>query len=231
MKTNKFCFHRTQRHMKKFLFPRCLIIVMTIIVTSVALMSCNSLTKSSSEPTKGSKDSGGSWYADREWLKGLGLTPHKSINQQEFTHQYHLKNTWWEEAFNFMKTHDLKRLAPGKYIIDSGNVFAIVWEGIPKIKDSVLWEAHRDFNDLQYIINGKTEMGITPIDNINKKVTVSYTKEEDIEHFTVSAGDQYYPADSSVFFIFSPKEIHRPAIQIDANKPIKKIVIKVRVPQ
>jgi hypothetical protein len=170
MKSNKFCFHQTQHHLKKFLFARCLILIITIIVTSVALASCNSSTNSSSEPIKGSKDSSGSWYADREWLKGLDLTPDRSINQQEFTRQYHLKNTWWDEAFNFLKTHDLKTLASGQYTIDSGNVFAIVWEGVPKIKDSVLWEAHRDFNDLQYIIQGKAEMGITPLDDINRRL-------------------------------------------------------------
>ena len=217
--------------MKKFLLTRCFAIVMAITVTSVTLISCNSSPKSSSDKTDSGKDSSSSWYSDGKWLHGLDITPNKTINQQEFSRQYHLKNTWWDEAFNFMKTHDLKTLAPGKYNIDSGNVFATVWEGIPKIKDSVLWEAHRNFNDLQYIIRGKAEMGVTPIDDPNVKITVPYSKEEDIEHFTVSAEDQYYPADSSTFFIFSPKEMHRPAIQVDGDKLVKKIVIKVRVPQ
>ena len=215
--------------MKKKWFSKNAVFI-TVISLSVVYFNCRS-NSNSADKIIGSKDSISSWYSDGEWLHSLDITPNKSINQEEFSRQYHLKNTWWGEAFNFLKTHDLKTLAPGKYNIDSGNVFATVWEGIPKIKDSVLWEAHRNFNDLQYIISGKADMGITPIDDQNVKITDPYSKEEDIEHFTVSAGDQYYPADSSTFFIFSPKEMHRPAIQVDGNNPIKKIVIKVRVPQ
>ena len=217
--------------MKKFVFQRCFAIVMAITGISVFSLSCNSSRKSSSDEVKVSKDSSISWYSAGKWLHGLDITPNKSINQQEFSRQYHLKNTWWDEAFNFLKTHDPKTLAPGKYVIDSANVFATVSEGVPKIKDSVRWEAHRDFNDLQYIISGKAEMGITPTDDPNLKITVPYSKEKDIEHFTVSAGDQYYRADSSTFFIFSPKEMHRPSIQVDGDNPTKTIVIKVRVPQ
>lgn len=206
------------------------IFIFAAVSFAMIYTSCQNNSNTANQLTK-SKDSSGSWYSDREWLRGLDITPNKSINQQEFSRQYHLKNTWWDEAFNFLKTHDLKTLAPGKYNIDSGNVFATISEYIPKIKDSVMWEAHRDFNDLQYIIRGKVEMGITPISDSNKEIMIPYSKEEDIEHFMVSTGDQYYPADSSTFFIFSPKEMHRPAIQVDGDKPIKKIVIKVRVPQ
>jgi YhcH/YjgK/YiaL family protein len=217
--------------MKKNRLPRCFVIIIVITITSVFLISCNTSTKSSSEKVIISKDSSNSWYSDGEWLHGLDIIPNKSINRQEFSYQYHLKNAWWDEAFNFLKTHDLKTLAPGIYNIDSGNVIATVWEGAPKIKDSILWEVHRNFNDLQYIISGKAEMGIMPMDDPNVKITVPYSEEEDIEHFSVNAGYQYYPADSRTFFIFSPKEIHRPAIRVNGNSPIKKIVIKVRVPE
>ena len=216
--------------MTKINLSRCPIFIIAVMSFFMVCASCQNNSKATHE-INGSKDSSSSWYSDGEWLDGLDITPNKSINQQEFSRQYHLKNTWWDEAFNFLKTHDLKTLAPGKYNIDSVNVFATVWEGIPKIKDSVLWEAHHDFNDLQYIISGKAEMGITPIDDPNVKITVPYSQEEDIEHFRVSGRNQYYLADSSTFFIFSPKEIHRPGILVDGDKSIKKIVIKVRVPE
>jgi len=34
----------------------------------------------------------------------------------------------------------------------------------------------------------------------------------------------------STFFIFSPQEMHRPAIKVPGSNKIKKVVIKVRVP-
>jgi YhcH/YjgK/YiaL family protein len=212
--------------MRKLFVLRYLLLVTLLVSVSTVLINCNS-SKSPDKTLDENKVS--EWYNSHKWLSGLELTPNESINQKELYTQYHNNKIYWDEAFNFLKTHDVKTLAPGKYNIDSGNVFAIVSEGVSKIKDSVLWEAHRDFNDLQYIISGKAEMGITPIDDPNVKITVPYSKEEDIQHFTVNEGDKYYPADSSTFFIFSPKEMHRPAIRVDGGNPIKKIVIKVRV--
>ena len=204
--------------------------VLIVLVLCWTWSGCRNNSKES-QKDKETMTADDSWFSGREWLHGLNLTPSETINSEEFSRQYHLDNTWWDEAFDYLKTQDLNSLEPGTYQIDSGNVYAIVWEGIPMVKDSVLWEAHRNFNDIQYIIHGKAEMGITAIDNPDKTVTVPYNAGGDIEHFTVSAGDQYYPADSTTFFIFTPLDMHRPGIQVEEGKPIKKIVIKVRVPQ
>lgn len=168
------------------------------------------------------------WYNNYEWLNGLKLTPHESINQKEFSKQYHKNATWWNEAFKFLKMHDLDQLAPGSYVIDSNNVVAVVSEISPKDKDSTNWETHRKFNDLQYIIKGKAMMGIAYIKDPGVKVKVPYSS-EDNETFSVDRGD-YYEAGPGTFFIFSPQEIHRPAFKVEGYDTIKKIVIKVRVP-
>jgi biofilm protein TabA len=193
--------------------------------SAVFLINCNSSNKLK-EPSDEKTTS--EWYKNEEWLNGLKLTPHESINQAEFSRQYHKNPTWWNEAFKFLKTHDLDKLSPGSYVIDSNNVIAIVSELTPKVKDSTNWEAHRNFNDLQYIVKGKAKMGIASISDPGAKVTVPYTP-QDNETFSVSGG-KYYDADPGTFFIFSPKEIHRPAFKIDGYNTIKKIVIKVRVP-
>lgn len=209
---------------------RYLSIILAITAGSISLIACHSSTESSFDKIQKNSNKDRLYNQEIELIQGSKVAASNSINQPEFLHQYHLKSTWWNEAFDFLKTQDLRSLPPGKYIIDSGNVIATVWEGIPKSKDSVLWEAHKDFNDLQYIISGNVDMGITPFEDENKIVTEPYSAEEDIEHFVVQKGDKYYPADSTSYFIFSPKEIHRPAINISGNRTIKKIVIKVRVP-
>lgn len=206
--------------MKKTIFR----LLMILTGSSIFLINCNSSTTSnvvSNEKTD-------QWYKNQEWLKGLKLTPHESINQVEFSKQYHKNATWWDEAFEFLKSQDLNQLAPGKYVIDSNNVIATVSEATPKDKDSTNWEAHRNFNDLQYIIKGKAKMGIASISDPGAKVTVPYTT-ADNETFSVDEG-KYYDAEPGSFFIFSPQEIHRPAFKVDGYDTIKKIVIKVRVP-
>ncbi|HET7116699.1 MAG TPA: amidohydrolase/deacetylase family metallohydrolase [Hanamia sp.] len=169
------------------------------------------------------------WYNTIESRNGLKLTPNKSINQEEFFRQYRKNNTWWDEAFTFLKTKDLAQLKPGVYVIDSGNVIATVSQGPTKKIEDVKWEAHRNFNDLQYIIKGKARMGVAPSADKEAVLTVPYTNAADIMHFT-NDGGEYFDADPSTFFIFSPQEMHRPAIKVQGNDVVKKIVIKVRVP-
>ena len=214
--------------MKKFVFSGSLATIVAVLGLSMILINCKSSVKPSSE-TVDTKDSA-NWYTSHEWLNGLKLTPHESINQEEFSRQYHTNKTWWDKAFEFLKTKDLDTLKPGSYVIDSGNVIATVSELTPKDKDSVNWEAHRDFNDLQYVIKGKAEMGVESITDPGAKVTVPYSAQGDTETFSVTSGEKYYVAEPGTFFIFSPKDIHRPAFKVAGSDVIKKIVIKVRVP-
>ena len=169
------------------------------------------------------------WYKTIPSQNGLQLTPNKSINQEEFFRQYRKNNTWWDEAFTFLKTKDLEKLKPGVYVIDSGNVIATVSQGPAKKMEEVKWEAHRNFNDLQYIIKGKARMGVAPSADIRGTVIVPYTNATDNMNFT-NDGGEYFDADPSTFFIFSPQEMHRPAIKVPGSDVVKKIVIKVRVP-
>ena len=208
--------------MKKAIFR----LLMILTGSSIFLINCNSSTTSN----VASNEKTDQWYKNQEWLKGLKLTPHESINQAEFSKQYHKNATWWDEAFEFLKSQDLNQLAPGKYIIDSNNVIATVSEATPKGKDSTNWEAHRNFNDLQYIIRGRAKMGIISISDPNAVTKIPYKPRGDTETFSVTDGKYYYDAQPATFFIFSPQEIHRPAFKIEGYDTIKKIVIKVRVP-
>jgi YhcH/YjgK/YiaL family protein len=207
---------------KKFNCRIFLVALITILFTS-----CHTAKQSGS--IEGDSKNVSSWFNSQKWLNGLNIQPHESINKEEFYRQYNKNNKYWDEAFNFLKTHDLTTLPKGNYIIDTGNVIASVSEVSPKQKDEVNWEAHRNFNDLQYIIAGKTGMGVSSISNKNAVVTIPYTLRGDTETFTVSDG-AYFDADQSKFFIFSPQDIHRPAFKAQGYDQIKKIVIKVRVP-
>lgn len=178
---------------------------------------------------QGMPNSFANWYSGRPATNNLKLTPSSSINQQEFFREYRKNPKYWNEAFEFLNTKDLLNMKPGKYVIDSGNVTAEISEGPAKDIKDVQWEAHRDFNDLQYVIQGKARMGVASVDDNSAVVTVPYSPDNDIMHFSNDEG-QYYDADPGTFFIFSPQEMHRPAIKVPGSNKIKKVVIKVRVP-
>jgi YhcH/YjgK/YiaL family protein len=172
-----------------------------------------------------SKQEAKKWFKQKTWLNGLQLTPHKTINQQEFARQYQLNKTYWDKAFAFLKEHDLQTIAKGKYPIDGDNVYASVTEDSSKNFDKTNWESHRKYIDLQCIITGDEKMGICPV--AKATVTKEYDDKKDVANY--SAEGKFYIGTAGTFFIFFPGDAHRPNITPGGNKVVKKIVIKIRV--
>jgi YhcH/YjgK/YiaL family protein len=164
------------------------------------------------------------WFKKKEWLGGVQLKPHKSVDVQEFAKQYHYNKVYWDKAFAFLKNEDLTKLGKGKYAIDGDNVFASVTEDATKDLDKTNWESHRKYIDVQYVIQGEEKIGVMPV--ANAVVTKEYDEKKDAANY--SGEGKIYAARPGTFFIFFPSDAHRPNITTGGNKPDKKIVIKVR---
>ncbi|WP_017257743.1 YhcH/YjgK/YiaL family protein [Pedobacter arcticus] len=167
----------------------------------------------------------------QHWLKkqpsAMTLKPvvYKDVDLTEFQKQYYANKSTWDKAFQFMATHNLEELAPGKYPIDGENVFASITESVDKRFEDTKWEAHKKYIDLQYIIRGKEKMGEASFEN--EKVIRPYDAAHDIAIFDINGG-KFYVADSSTFYLFFPGTTHRPSIMVNQEK-VKKLVIKIRV--
>lgn len=197
--------------MKKFLISLLLIIFSAIAIQVNAQSSA-------------SKKENEKWFKQKEWLGGLELQPDPSTDVQEFARQYHANKKYWDEAFAFLKNHDLSKLSPGKYPIDGDNVYASVTEDPTKDYDKSAWESHRKYVDLQYVISGEEKIGVSPVAKV--KVTEPYNKKKDVAHY--SGPGKIYEAKPGSFFLFFPGTAHRPNITTDGNKTDKKIVIKIK---
>jgi biofilm protein TabA len=165
------------------------------------------------------------WYKSYEWLNGLQLKPHKSIDQKEFSKQYHSNKLWWDKAFAFMKENDLATLKLGKYTIDGTNVYATITEKSSKEFDNTIWEGHRKYNDIHYVIKGKEKFGIASVSSAT--VTKDFENTKDDIGYRTNEG-KYYTGDQSTFFIIFPKNAHLHGINSDVPGVVKKLVIKVR---
>jgi len=165
-----------------------------------------------------------SWFKKQEWLGGLKLQPHSSVDVQQFARQYQANKKYFDEAFAFLKNHDLNKLEPGKYAIDGDNVYASVTYDSTKDFDVSKWESHKKYIDLQYVISGEEKIGVTPA--LGLTVTEPYNKEKDIAHYT--GPGKIYDAKPGTFFLFFPGTAHRPNITTADKKPDKKIVIKIK---
>lgn len=198
------------------------------IIFSILLLTFYALaiktTAQINQPEIWSKHKTKKWFKQKEWLGGLQLNPHKTIDVLEFSRQYHLNKKYWDEAFAFLKNNDLEKIAKGKYPIDGENVFASVTADSSKNFEKTNWESHRKYIDLQYVINGEEMIGVFPV----SKSTLTKEYEEKRDAANYNANGKLYSARPGTFFIFFPSDAHRPNITPGGNKVVKKIVIKVR---
>ncbi|MFH0758940.1 MAG: YhcH/YjgK/YiaL family protein [Bacteroidota bacterium] len=196
--------------------------MVSVLSLSILLTGTVSLTQS----CKGTKDKKevNHWFSSGEWLNGLELKPHSSTNEQAFEALYKASPLWWDQAFEWLKTTDLDTIGPGTYIIEEGNVRAIVSEAPAPVLEDVKWEAHKDFSDIQYIVKGKTQMGVAPVSEAS--VTEAYDSAKDIAFYDTQG--EYYTAEPGTFFIFTPEEAHRPGIHMEGYDTVKKVVLKIR---
>lgn len=139
--------------------------------------------------------------------------------------QYSSVSSRLKLAAQFLETHDCKALEPGKYEIDGDRVYALVQHYETKPKEKGLWEAHRQYLDVQYMAEGSEMLGYIPIDRT--EVTHPYDKDGDYALFAAS-GD-FFTLREGHFALFAPHDVHMPCIQLETAQSVKKIVIKVLI--
>lgn len=128
------------------------------------------------------------------------------------------------KGFEWIKNNDLKNMPDGRYEI-SDSIYANLQSYVTK--DDAPYEAHRDYIDIQYMVSGEELSGVT--DYSNCTVAEAYNKEKDIEFLTCNVKEQFYKLPEGGFFVFFPHDAHKPAIKINENKNVKKVIVKVGV--
>jgi YhcH/YjgK/YiaL family protein len=165
------------------------------------------------------------WFKKKEWLNGLSIKPHSSIDKVQFAKQYHLNQAAWDKAFAYLKNTDLTKLANGRHVIDGTNVYAIVTEAPTKDYDKTAFESHQKYIDFQYVITGEENMAKAPVTSVT--VSKPYDGPTDIGFYTGEG--KIYTVPAGTFMLFFPPDAHRPNITPGGNKVVKKIVIKINV--
>jgi YhcH/YjgK/YiaL family protein len=161
---------------------------------------------------------------DTSPVVNTGLKPAPSIDKVEFAKDYHAYSSRWDKAFYFLQHTDFSTLGAGKYPIDGDDVYAVITIGPARSIDTTLWEAHRHYDDIHYVISGKEKIGVAPL--ARAKLKRNYDSVRDIAYY--EAKGEYFVAEPGTFFIITTKEAHRPNLQTEGSGIVKKLFIKVR---
>jgi len=165
------------------------------------------------------------WLMSRTYLNGLELTPHQSVNAEEFARQYKANKAQWNQVFAYLKNTDLTKLKEGRQTLPGSDLYINISRNENKELEETAWEAHRKVIDLQYVFEGAERIGIAPL--INGREKVPYDNVKDI--MFLDMGGPIYTALPGSFFLFFPGDAHRPMIRVDGYKESRKIVIKIPV--
>jgi YhcH/YjgK/YiaL family protein len=129
-------------------------------------------------------------------------------------------------ALEYIAKTDFSVMEPGRYELDGSNLFALVqaYDSIPREQGK--WECHKNYIDIQYIIEGAEQIGCN---NINKmKITTEYNPEKDIA-FLSGEGD-FITYSKGSYGIFFPDDAHMPKIAINnSSSAVKKVVVKIKI--
>jgi YhcH/YjgK/YiaL family protein len=133
-------------------------------------------------------------------------------------------------ALDYLQQTNLAELADGRYELDGDRLFAIVQRYRPKPLTEAMWEAHRRYIDVQYVVTGCERMGCTFLRD-DLPVRQPYDAQKDIIFFDTQGDFVTVPAGS--FTIFAPHDIHAPSLVANAGDPqaqVCKVVMKCSVP-
>lgn len=143
------------------------------------------------------------------------------IDRIEEQERYYAIHPDMEVAFAFLA--EAPDLEPGRYELGNG-LFATVSEGETRRLDSIHFESHKRYIDLQYCISGGERMAWAHTQELN-------LIGEDAEH------DNYFYEGNcttvsirpGMFYMMFPSDAHKTACHREFVKHYKKVVVKLPV--
>lgn len=128
-----------------------------------------------------------------------------------------------KRALEFLEKTDFSKYEKGSYEIDGRNLYMNVEEYTTRKTSNI--EAHKKYIDIQFMIRGEENMGVITLDNL--VVTDEYSEEKDVAFYRGNAPLNLVKENE--FIIFYPTDAHLPCQVVNEPKPVKKVIMKIKI--
>lgn len=132
-------------------------------------------------------------------------------------------------ALDYLRETDFSSVAEGRHELDGDRLAAIVQRYKTRPHSEIIWESHRRYIDVQYIVTGTEQM-----DNVclRPDLPVKQAYDETTDAAFYNAQGSLFLATPGTFAIFFPHDVHAPGLA--AGSPptaaeVFKVVMKCRV--
>ena len=130
----------------------------------------------------------------------------------------------FKEVFDYVKSHDLLHTECGRIELKGDDLF--INNANPTLipEEKQVLELHRDYIDIQILLEGKERMGWKAIDDLKEEVQ-PYDKEKDCALYA-DRPTTFVDLVPGQFTIFFPEDPHAPII---GEGKVRKLIAKVRI--
>lgn len=141
------------------------------------------------------------------------------------TYQHFLTHPVWKKALNWLKENSEK--PDGEYEIQGRDLFAIVQTIQTQPRENCIFEAHKNYIDLQYCISGGELIEWAPANTLTPKG--EFLTDKDYGHYLAPEKATSVLMTPGTFGIFFPHDAHMPKVSDGVNNQTKKVVVKIRI--
>ena len=131
------------------------------------------------------------------------------------------------KAFEYLRSGRAQTDEPGTHKIEGDDLFASVQAYTTKPHDQGKWEAHRAYADIQFVVTGSEQMGYAPLNTLTPDG--EYDSQNDVAFFKGSGSNVLVPA--GTFTVFFPQDAHMPCLANGSQSDVRKVVLKIRIPE
>ena len=141
------------------------------------------------------------------------------------TEEYKFLNTDLQKCFEYIKNNDLKNLEKGSYEICGNDLFVNIVEYETTTEDKRFWEAHKNYLDLHFMLDGEEIINVNFIDNMKQ---IEFVEKDDFLSLEGNKKSSILLEEGD-FLICYPNDAHMTAIKVSDSKKIKKAIFKVKI--
>ena len=138
--------------------------------------------------------------------------------------QYKSLGPRFQRAIEYIQQTDLAQLPTGRIELDGKNLYVLIQEYSSKPPGNGKWEAHRNYIDLQYIVQGSERMGYAMLKRLQPG---AYDPAKDFQ--ALSGEGDFVTLQAGDFMLLWPDDGHMPGMAVAESAPVKKAVVKIAV--
>ena len=134
------------------------------------------------------------------------------------------------KALEHLRDTNFHESANGRIDFDGANLYAVVDSYTTVPAEQKRFEAHRSYIDVQNVLEGEESIVWAPLDCLSS--VGEYDEQKDVyflEPMEQRISGAALALREGQFAVFFPHDAHKPGCWIDRPRPVRKVVMKVRV--